>query len=353
MSRMLVTILMVLLTLSTTVVAARSATGTSVAQRHESEVHHGDHRAGAHIAIGVGDPGPTKLETSVWADPLAAGQLPSPDTDGPEQPDADQDQSAQLPNLVPLPASTIVIDEADGPLSTTDYALGQLGGTEEEIAGPVLRFTSTIMNTGTHSFELVGVPGRPDPETDTVLTAEAYQCLGWEGPDIENAQRICPEYARVGTMTYHAHHRHFHIDGFARYQLRRDRHGRPMHGPGSVLAESGKVGWCVSDMMRHIAQGERPEPMRAWYRECTSGPSVAPLSNRMGISPGWMDVYPWGFAGQQLPLKGVQDGVYWLSIWINPPDNPFGLTIRESHHLDNISYRRIRISGNGTEVEEL
>lgn len=282
---------------------------------------------------GAGDAGPAPF--------LAA--LPPTETDDP----------LHLPDLVPRPAYDVTVAHTDGPPShAVDVVLNEFSRPEEVRDGLALRFTTTIDNVGRYAFELMAVPNLPDPDSEAILLTDAFQCVRFEGPGIEGGQRACARYERVGTLTYHAHHRHFHIDGFASYQLRRDQGGRPMFGPGSVVASSGKVGWCVSDMETPRDANGRPIPRKRWYQEC-SGFTATPVTFRMGISPGWGDTYWHGFAGQQIPIDGVPDGIYWISIHINPPGNAFGLEIRESSQRQNMSFTKVRLFNGGTEVEVL
>lgn len=317
------------------------------------EIGHADQRAGAQVGSDMGSGG-MGTETRMWIRPDSSrdGDDDTTQLIAIVPPTAD-DADFQLPNLVPLPAYDIEIGEPDGPLTGVDAVLDELGRQEDQVEGPVLRFTTTIQNRGDYSLELIGVLGEPDPETNEVTTIQGYQCVGWAGPEYEAGHRICAAYASIGTMTYHAYHRHFHIDGFARYQLRRDDNGRPMRGPGSVVASSSKVGWCVSDMERPRDPDGEPLPQDPWYQECSGIGTVSPVSMRQGISPGWGDTYWYQFAGQQISLSGVSDGVYWISIWMNPPDNPFNLEIRETDRTDNMSFQRVRISGGRTVVEVL
>lgn len=339
--------------------------------------HRHDHERGpvGAAATIVLDPTDVHLGTDLWltpprdprGDPGAdPGVAPGGGPDGvPGSPDGDQfapldafppsysEDDLHLPNLVPRPAYDVTVARTDGPPShAVDVVLNEFGRQEQVHEGLALRFTTTIDNRGEHSFELMAVPNLPDPDTNEVLMTDAYQCVRFEGPGIEGGKRACGRYERVGTLTYHAHHRHFHIDGFASYQLRRDQGGRPMFGPGSVVASSDKVGWCVSDMETPRDENGRPIPRKRWYQEC-SGFTATPVTFRMGISPGWGDTYWHGFAGQQIPIDGVPDGVYWISIRINPPGNAFGLEIRETDRGHGMSFTKVRLFNGGTEVDVL
>ena len=50
---------------------------------------------------------------------------------------------------------------------------------------------------------------------------------------------------------------------------------------------------------------------------------------------------------------GVGDGVYWIVTTINPKDNGFGLTIRETTWADNTSASKVRIYDGGRKAQLL
>lgn len=326
---------------------------------HHGHLGHGEAAATTDLYLRVGDDGDNQIATDLSTSPGGGtGDDPS-NSEDPRGPDVGVPgfDGSHLPNLRPRPAYDVQAGEPDGPLTGIDSAFDFLQGGSNRPSGRMLRFTTTIENRGNHGFELLGVPGVPDASTSEVLTTEAFQCVGFGGPALYGSERVCGAYARVGTLTWHAHHQHFHINGFASYWLRRDDGGQPMFGPGSVVAASDKVGWCVSDMEYLYAdQPERhpPDGYRPWYSECTGGIVTYGLASfRQGISPGWADTYPWHFAGQQIPIDGVPDGIYWIAVSINPPANRAVLSIRESDYGDNTSFTRVRLSEGGTKVDVL
>ena len=268
-----------------------------------------------------------------------------------------------LPNLAPLQPYDVTVGPAEHPQGPVWSNVGTLGaGTPP--AKHALRFTTTIQNRGRHSFELAGGPWVPDPEHTDLLTTQAYQCVRFTGELVLGAQRNCVRYDAVGTLTWHAQHRHFHIDGFGRYELRRDRNGVPDMGAAGLVGQAEKVGWCVSDMWNWREDptrgpvGERTDDMlrpyeRAWYAECTTPVLYTGASWRQGISPGWGDTYPAMYTGQEIPLIGVADGEYWIVTTINPRPNRHGLRIQETTWADNTSASKVRIHSNGTKADLL
>jgi len=286
-----------------------------------------------------------------------------------------EDNDLTLPNLAPLPPYDVFVgpsDQPQGPVwSSTDEVLGRTVKTPA-----ALRFTTTIHNRGAYGFELAGAPSAPDPASPDLLTTQAYQCVKFVGPEINGAPRACKRYIPMGTLTWHAQHHHFHIDGFGRYELRRDLAGRPDMGARGLVAAADKTGWCVSDMYNwrdpyvpdegggasptgntfvdFIAEALLFDPVPAgWYGECSDPVLQSGASWRQGISPGWADTYPMLYAGQEIPLKGVPDGIYWIVTTINPKPNTAGLTIRETTWADNTSAAKVQIYAGGKKARLL
>jgi hypothetical protein len=351
-----------LLSLLLTVGAAVAAEpGPDVRQRHEARASEGDVGVATTIEVEARPGRPASLRQDVRVQGLPeAPQAPA----GPAALDPPGlplgERVPTLPNLVPLPPYDIFVGPAEQPQGPVWSNLQTLGA-GEPAARTALRFTTTIQNRARHSFELVGTPWTPDPGHPDLTTTHAYQCVRFGGPYWMGAQRACLDYQPVGTLTWHAQHRHFHVNGFGRYELRRDRGGRPDMTPAGVVGRSAKVGWCVSDMF-NWREDAGPEPVneatdevadpaqRAWYQECTSPLLYTGSSWRQGISPGWADTYPARYSGQEIPLQGVADGDYWIVTTINPKDNDSGLRIAESTWADNTSASKVRLHSGGTKA---
>ena len=343
------------LSLSLGAVAPAAEYDARTEQRHEAAAGHGPVGVRAGVAIGRGPSGPQDVtlrhEAAVRGLPDAPDGPPAPEGAGEEGP-------LTLPNLAPLPPYDVFIGRAEqpaGPVWSAATPLAPSTGTHAK----ALRFTTTIQNRGGFGFELVGTPWTPDPEHPDLLTTQAYQCVRFDGPALFGAPRLCRRYESVGTLTWHAQHRHFHINGFGRYELRRDVAGSPDLSPAGLVGKSQKQGWCVSDMYQwrqdedEVQAGIREEAGRGWYSECTDPVLYSGASWRQGISTGWADTYPAGYTGQEIPLKGVGDGIYWIVTTINPKDNEFGLRVQESTWADNMSASRIEIYAGSTKARLL
>lgn len=156
----------------------------------------------------------------------------------------------------------------------------------------VVRFSNDVWNAGTGPFELHGSPHFP---ADGLLDANQWIYEDPAGVEIQ----------RVGTFAFHSSHQHFHFDGFARFELWRERDytraAAAGFASGAPMYTSAKVSFCMLDL-RHVEREKGPP--RAFYRTCT------PVMQ--GISAGWADIYDyllpdqWVDVGQQ-PLP---DGKY-------------------------------------------
>lgn len=344
------------LSLSLTAIAPAAEYDARTEQRHEVAAGHGPAGVRAAVIVGKGqNPQDVTLRHEV-----AARGLPSA-PDGPPAPDgAGQTGTLTLPNLAPLPPYDIYIGHAEQPQGPVWSNLGSMGAGEAPTP-KALRFTTTIQNRGAFAFELAGTPWVPDPEHPDLFTTQAYQCVRFEGPVLLGTPRLCQRYDSVGTLTWHAQHRHFHINGFGRYELRRDAgNGTPDLSPAGLVGASQKQGWCVSDMYQWREDDDAPAYDGAaatardgWYSECTDPVLYTGASWRQGISPMWADTYPAAYTGQEIPISGVTDGVYWIVTTINPKDNEFGLRVQETTYADNISGSRIQIYAGGSKARLL
>jgi len=257
-----------------------------------------------------------------------------------------------LPDLVPLPAFAIYV-ATDAFAYYSDQVTATVNGTDLSAgARRALRFATRIANRGPHSLDIVGVPRRTGDRRDPV-GIDALQCVRLAGPRVRGGERACLAYEPVGSLSYHATHGHFHLDGFAQYLLLRDRGGRPDTTPPGIVARSEKVGFCMADTDQPGADEDPVVETGGWYQECRyTAPSI-PGTLRQGISPGWADTYGPGLEGQHLRIDHVPDGLYWIAITINPPQWRTIISVRETNLANNTSYRRIRLHDKGTKVQVL
>jgi hypothetical protein len=110
---------------------------------------------------------------------------------------------------------------------------------------------------------------------------------------------------RVGRLRFvtSPDHRHWHLLGFMRYELRDPR-------SGALVRPDRKTGFCLGD--RYDAGRREPrKPRREVFRsDCVPDPDV--LSLREGISVGYGDDYRPQLEGQFVDLTGLAPGRYLL-----------------------------------------
>lgn len=125
---------------------------------------------------------------------------------------------------------------------------------------------------------------------------------------VERRGRRALRRAGVGTTRFvvDADHRHWHLEGFERYELRT--------AAGAVVARDRKTGFCLGD--RYVVP--EADDVRARYeRDCgLDRPDL--LRVREGISPGFGDAYAAYLEGQSIDVTGVPPGAYVLVHTVNP-----------------------------------
>lgn len=118
-------------------------------------------------------------------------------------------------------------------------------------------------------------------------------------------------------------HRHWHLLGFERYELRT--------ADGKAVGRDRKTGFCLGDRYDARASVRIPgEPPRAvWTQECGRGQPER-LRIREGISPGFGDDYVPLLEGQYIDVTGLPAGRYLLVHEVNP-----GHDLREESYGNN------------------
>jgi hypothetical protein len=131
----------------------------------------------------------------------------------------------------------------------------------------------------------------------------------------------------VGELRYvrSPDHRHWHLLGFDRYELRRADSGE------TVVADR-KSGFCLGDRYPVRTRVVPAKPLQPRYRSRCGLDQPGMFSIREGISPGYGDNYAANLEGQYLPLDGVPAGRYLLVHRVNADR-----LIRESSYGNNAS----------------
>jgi hypothetical protein len=202
---------------------------------------------------------------------------------------------ALLPDLDQEAPSNLVVSRAAG---TNQYLLG---------------FRSAARNVGDGPLIISG--HRFDRGMETMVADQEIQQRGAASRMVEG----------VGRLRYvvSPDHRHWHLLGFERYELRRP-------GATAAVARDRKTGFCLGD---RYAVSDRSLPARApapvYTSRCGLG-QPALLGIGEGISVGYGDDYAANLEGQYLPLTGLKDGRYVLVHLVNA-----GRKLRELNYDNN------------------
>jgi hypothetical protein len=216
--------------------------------------------------------------------------------------------SVRLPNLRMLPLH--------------DWTIQETGGRR------LLRFTTIMANQGPGHFELRG-----HRSSTAAARMRIDQVIFHDGGG--------SHLVRTGAVGRYAGdgHDHWHVQRIMTYELYR------VENPSTARAGA-KTGFCFLDTdpwrlgLRHARQ-------YSYYREEWCGTRNV-LSNRVGISVGWGDRYPWNFAYQWIDISGLPSGRYVVRSTVDISD-----WYRESDDFDNCRWARIRIPANGSHVTVL
>ena len=216
--------------------------------------------------------------------------------------------SDRLPNLRMLPLA--------------DWRIQNVNGRR------LLRFTTIMANAGPGHFEVRG--RRPDTSTKRMKIRQViFDSAG--GSRLVSTGAI-GRYAGDG-------HDHWHVQRIMTYELYK------VDNPATMRAGA-KAGFCFLDTTpwRLGLPHARQHP---YYQESWCGTRQT-LSNRVGISVGWGDRYPWDFAFQWIDVTGLPTGRYIVRSTVD-----IGDWYRETDDYDNCRWARIRIPSSGTKVTVL
>jgi hypothetical protein len=192
----------------------------------------------------------------------------------------------------------------------------------------LLRFTAMMSNVGQGHFE---VRGFRSSTSDPTMSFDQIIFNSDGG------------YRRVGTDAWGQYagdgHDHWHVQRMMSYGL------WPAAGSTSML-RGAKVGFCFLDTnpWKLSLPGAR---QNSYYRESWCG-TKSSLTNRVGISLGWADSYPWNFAYQWVNITGVAAGDYYLRSVVDENDYFF-----ETNDGNNCAWAKIRIPASGSVVSVL
>lgn len=235
-----------------------------------------------------------------------------------------------LPNLQPLPAFKLIGPETNFmPTLGVDAPVIVDGCfTDERVrkgAARCLRYDGIVANYGRGPLEL---HYRPDAHTGL---ASAHQRIFWNNGT--HKDRFATE------SEFHPTHAHFHVRDFYTARLwKASSRGRKIGSKPVALGH--KNGFCPEDSAQ-AAAGPTSSTRYSCLQNSEEG-SDLPTLQVVGISAGWMDVYPETLPDQFVEISGVPDGRYILEIELDP-NNVF----KESNEHDNFACTLLYLEGQG------
>lgn len=228
--------------------------------------------------------------------------------------------------LLPSPGPAIALEGDRRPnlqvLRIRDWHVETTGGRR------LLRFTTIFVNAGRGPFELRGHRASTDDPTmdiDQVM----YR---WDGTRRRIHTRAIAKYAGDG-------HDHWHVQDVVIYEALRI-------GDLANTRRGAKTGFCFFD----TTPWKRSLPgasQSGYYQEEWCGTSSV-LTNRVGVSVGWGDRYPWNFAFQWIDITGLDSGRYRVRATVDIADR-----YDESVETDNCVWSTVDIPrpGSGSRIQ--
>jgi hypothetical protein len=198
------------------------------------------------------------------------------------------------------------------------------------LAGTKLGFASATDNVGDGPIWVRGTRSLPS----TPMNAQQLVRLS------DGSVR---SYDDAGLLRYtpESTHSHWHLLDFQRYELRT--------AEGDLVVRDRKSGFCLAD---HYGQAASRVSVFAGPRFLGNCAAYEPgaMSVEQGTSPGYTDLYPAHFHGQNLELRGVPEGIYLLVHRANAEE-----LLEELDYSNNAASLRIRLtwSGGSPHVETL
>ena len=158
-----------------------------------------------------------------------------------------------------------------------------------------LRFTNSIWNSGPGKLELIGTPNQAKDQI-------------WVSQLIFGADPEVFSEFEVGEFRFHDQHDHWHLEGFAVYEVwSLDERG----SLESMVSTGGKVSYCVMDVS--LAETSLVDGIVPKFRTYTHCEGI-----RQGLSIGWIDTYKYFYPGQSVEVSSLKDGIYALVSTVDP-----------------------------------
>ena len=223
--------------------------------------------------------------------------------------------------LLPDPAPTAAASGDKRPnlqmLRLHDWRVQTVGGRR------LLRFTTIFANAGRGPFELRGTRSSSSDPT-MAMDQVMYR---WDGTRRLIETPAVSRYSGDG-------HDHWHVQGVVIYEAWK------LADPARTR-RGAKTGFCFFDTTpwKLSLPGARRS---SYYRQEWCGTRSA-MTNRVGVSVGWGDRYPWNFAFQWIDITGLPGGIYRVRATVDIQD-----FYDESVETDNCVWTKIRIPSPGS-----
>jgi hypothetical protein len=187
----------------------------------------------------------------------------------------------------------------------------------------LLRFTTIFVNAGRGPFEL---RGKRSSTGDTTMDMDQliYRTDG------SLRRRNTPGIARYSGDG----HDHWHVQGVVTYEAW-------MPAQPAATRRGAKTGFCFFDTTPWDLSLPRAR-QSSYYQQEWCG-TRATLTNRVGVSVGWGDRYPWDFAFQWIDITGLPGGTYRVRATVDIQDY-----YDESMETDNCVWAKVKIPAPGS-----
>jgi ELWxxDGT repeat protein len=142
----------------------------------------------------------------------------------------------------------------------------------------------------------------------------------------------------AGTFTFHPEHNHIHFNDYATYTLRQalaDTNGDGIPEVGSVVAGGQKTSFCLIDV----------SPYDLTLPNAAQADSGFGCDTAQRISVGWEDIYDPLTVGQQIDVRGLNAGQYWLEAIVDPDNR-----LLESNENNNTGRALVSIGLGGPDA---
>ncbi len=246
-------------------------------------------------------------------------------------PPAPRKAVALLPNLRLVPPHEFtmggVAGSGQGSCNTDDTA--------EQRGIRCLRFSIGPANVGVGPLQL-DFPGNQG----LVTPGQATQLIAWSDGRVTRRA--------AGEFEYHKTHGHYHHSGFGKLELLRvDDAAR---GTMTHVGDGPKQGFCTADVKisEWSVFGGRQNSAESTCISSAGGLFYDPTSGtKMGLSPGWADLYSWEQDGNYVEFGTNGNGRYLVRSTADALNK-----VLESDEADNTSYAYIVITGTTITVLE-